>query len=228
MLTSFRHSLRSCCSTSTRGFSLIELIVVSAIILIVSTLILLGQERFNSTTLLRSLTYSIALSVREAQVYSTSVREAGIGNFDNGYGVYVSPSYVCPNGATATCYILFSDTNNNGQRDAGDTDLSVYSLGRSYTVGNICARVTSTQAMECLNTSTAITGLNIFFRRPNPDACFSTLPTYTDTCLPAAAGRYSSAYVELRSASGSTRSIKVSSSGQISVCAPNLSNLTQC
>ena len=57
-----------------RGFTLIELLVVMSIMLILTSLFILRQQRFNSSTLLQSLAYSVALSVRQAQVYGTSIR----------------------------------------------------------------------------------------------------------------------------------------------------------
>src|SRR3990167_11377146 len=82
MLISFQHfrrfffkrlALRSLARS--RGFTLVELIVVSAIILLITGFVMFQQAKFNSATLMRSLTYSVALSMRQAQVYGTSVRE---------------------------------------------------------------------------------------------------------------------------------------------------------
>ena len=108
MLTSFKH-FRRFFSKRASGFTLVELIVVSAIILVISLFILFQQAKFNSSTLLRSLTYSVALSVRQAQVYGTSVRGFSSGGtvaFGSGYGVYLSTSITCPSGPQGTCYYL--------------------------------------------------------------------------------------------------------------------------
>src|SRR3569832_1656292 len=92
-----------------RGFTLIELLVVISIMLILTSIFVLRQQRFQSSTLLRSLAYSVALSVRQAQVYGTSIRENVVGAFDTSsaakaYGVYFS------SGSTGS-YILFADAN---------------------------------------------------------------------------------------------------------------------
>lgn len=235
MLISCKHYLRSFCKSSSPvagGFTLIELIVVSAIILIITAFVLFQQTKFNSSTLLRSLTYSVALSVRQAQIYGTSVRESvsGSGVFGAGYGVYFPP------GNTAQYYV-FSDNNGNGAYDpdpdgAGPLvgeELPVYTLGTGYFVSNVCVTLLGGSTQQCYSgTGTLINTLTIFFRRPNPDACFAT-DVFPAACAKGATAQYSTAYVQLKSTgNGDTRSVKVSSTGQIAVCAPNLTDLTAC
>src|SRR3989338_9825786 len=101
MLISFQHFRRSF-TKKPKGFTLVELIVVSAIILLITGFVMFQQSKFNSATLMRSLTYSVALSMRQAQVYGTSVREFS-GAFAPGYGVYIPAS-----GGSANTYYLFS------------------------------------------------------------------------------------------------------------------------
>ncbi len=197
--------------------------MVSAIILIITVFIFFQQSKFNSATVLRSLTYSVALSLRQAQVYGVSVRESspGSGVFGSGYGVYF------PSGVT-TQYYIFSDNNSNGQYDSGE-ELPVYTLGSGYTISNICVMLSGTANLQCASgTGTAITKLTVYFRRPNPDACFAT-DQASGACVTAASAVYSTAYIQVRSTgNGDTRSIKVSSTGQIAVCSANLTDLTQC
>lgn len=210
-------------STKARGFTLIELIVVSAIILVITTFILLQQARFNSSTLLRSLTYSVALSLRQAQVYGTSVRESapGSGIFAQGYGVYFSAG-------SPDQYYLFSDNNGNGAYDAGE-ELPVFILGQGYVVNNVCLTLAGGSTQQCYSgTPTAITSATFYFRRPNPDACFASSQA-AGACAQGAAAVYGAGYIQIKSTGNNeTRSIKVSSSGQIAVCAPNLTDLTAC
>ena len=49
-----------------RGFTLIELIVVTGIIVVVSTLVLSSNARFGGAILLENLAYDVGLSVRKA------------------------------------------------------------------------------------------------------------------------------------------------------------------
>lgn len=197
-----------------KGFTLIELIVVSAIILLITGFIMFQQAKFNSATLMRSLTYSVALSVRQAQVYGTSVREFS-GTFAPGYGVYFPSS-----GTSANTYYLFADIvpspAGNGAYDNSTEALPIFTLGKGYVIGTLCAVTIGGSAC------TPVSSLTVFFRRPNPDACIST-NLAQGACAPGASAVYSSAYIQLMSIGNSnTRSIKVSNTGQIAVCAPNI------
>ena len=196
---------------------MIELLVVSAIILLMTSYIFFQQSKFNSTTLLRSLTYNIALSVRQAQIYGTSVRESsrGSGIFVQGYGVYVPSA-----GATSDTYYIFADLNGDGNYDAGE-ELPRFTLGKGYRISGLC--MVAVGGSAC----TAPASLTVYFRRPNPDACISN--NVDGACAAGATALYSRAYISV-SNSGDTdvRSIKVSDTGQISVCTPNLSNPATC
>ncbi len=192
-----------------RGFTIVELVVVVAIVLIITGFTLLRHSRFDSTTLLRSLTYSIALSVRQAQVYGTSVR--GVGNpgaitYAPGFGVQFSSG-------EPTRYFLFADVDGDQVRDTTpDETVTTHNLGRSFSIRNFCA-VTAGGTETCSNTG-ALTSLTIYFRRPDPEATIITS---------AGGGPYAYAYIEVQSSADSgVRSIKVTSVGQIAVCGLNV------
>ncbi len=218
MLISFKH-FRRFFSKNPKGFTLVELIVVSTIILLISVFIFFQQSKFNSSTLLRSLSYSVALSVRQAQVYGTSVRESspGSGIFAQGYGVYV-PSAGTP---TDNTYYIFSDNNANGAYDSGE-ELPVYKLGTGYQITSVCVVAVGT------NTCNAVTSLTVYFRRPNPDACIASAVA-PGACALGTPEVYSRAYITVGNAGNpDTRSVKISDTGQIAVCAANLSDVTTC
>lgn len=204
------------------GFTLIELLVVSAIVLVITTFIFFQQGKFNSSTLLRSLTYSVALSIRQAQQYGVSVRgftqSSGSVVFGYGYGVLFSAGDL-------TTYTLFADLNGNGVDD-DSAELTPYKVGKGYTIAKFCATETGTGTLDCSDVGT-ISSLTVYFRRPNPDACFATSAN-PSACNSGATAVYSSAFVQLKSANGDTRAVKVSSTGQITVCAANLSNISTC
>ena len=189
-------------ASSTAGFTLIELLVVLSIMLVITSTFLVRNQRFNSSILLRSLAYQVALSVREAQVYGVGVKEVavGSGNFSSGFGVYFS------NGMP-TSYLLFADTNNNGLYDGGDTVIETFTIGRGFTLSQFCATTTTSGGVQQCSPS-SISALSITFRRPNPEPTIRTnLSGYT----------YSSASITVSSASGSTRTVTVGAAGEIEV-----------
>ncbi len=209
---------------STAGFTLIELLVVLAIMVIMTSFLLIRQSRFNSSTLLRSPAYSVALSVRQSQAYgtasfgtTTSITNCATGTYQNsacfvkGYGIYVNFGSSNP-----TSYTLFADFNNNGTYDDGEV-VKVFNLGNGYSVSKICAAAGATQ--YC-NTNAGVTWLSILFRRPNPDACFTTNLS-SSACATSPSGVvYSSGSIQIQSNggdAGTTRSINVNTTGQISV-----------
>lgn len=207
-----------------RGFTLIELLVVSMIIVLITAFVLFRQQGFNSSTLLRSLSYSVALSMRQAQVYGVSVREsaAGSGVFAGGYGVYFGNSGL----VDSSHYLLFADANGNGQYEAGE-GLPRFTIGNGrgtdYLIKNICAHSIVSGDQCGSGTATTITSLTAYFRRPNPDACFATSQSPSACSTATTPPVYDYAYVQLKSFTGADyRTIKVSSTGQIAVCKLNL------
>lgn len=197
--------------SAVRGFTLIELLTVVSIMLILTSIFLFRQQTFNSATLLRSLAYSVGLSLRQAQIYGTSIRESSLNAFDTAgssakaYGIYFSS-------ATPNNYSLFADINNNGIRDTTE-DVQVFTINRGYTISKFCATTNSNTA-QCSDVGT-ISQLTILFRRPNPDSCFATT-AFANACAIGAAAQYKSAYIQIKSGQD-TRSVTITLTGQISV-----------
>jgi prepilin-type N-terminal cleavage/methylation domain-containing protein len=203
------HTFRS--GTKGRGFTLVELLVVASIIVIITMVLLLRQSRFNSATILRSIGYSVALSVRQAQVYGTSVlgsASGGLVSYAPAYGLYF-------NYASPSSYILFADFNNNGAYNSPGESVKVFSLNAGYTISEACAKLSNGQK-RCTGSddstgSRSTNTVSILFKRPNPDAVFAT---------DIGGENYASAYVQVRSGDGTTRSVLVTSAGQITVQPP--------
>lgn len=208
-----------------RGFTLVELLVVSLIIVLITGFVLFRQRGFNSSTLLRSLSYGVALSVRQAQVYGVSVRESAAGSnlFAQGYGMYFGNSGGL---VDSSHYLLFADVNGNGQYAAGE-ELPRYTIGNGrgtdYHIKSFCAH-SITSGDQCnTGTATTISSLTIYFRRPNPDACFSTSANAGACATVTTPPVYDYAYVQIKPYNGTDfRTIKVTSTGQIAVCKPNI------
>ena len=177
------------------GFTLLELLVVMGIMLVITSLILVKHSQFNGTVLLRNLSYSVALSIRQAQVYGLSGRNIS-GFIATQFGVHFSAT-------TPNQYILFADLDDDAAYDSGES-IEVFTLAGSYAISNICA---DTGALLKCSGSGDIDRLTIIFRRPNPDARFLTNVPET----------YSGAVVTLLSSQGATRTIEVTTTGQIEV-----------
>lgn len=186
------------------GFSLIELLVVISIFSIISLVILANHSQFQSTVLLESLAYDIGLSVRQAQVYGLSVRRStGADEFQSGYGVHFDSD-------VPTQYLFFADVNNDKRYVQGvDQIVETYTLGRGHTVKRFCAE-TAAGISDCSDSGIPVQDLDVTFFRPEPDANFMT----------SAGSVYSRAQIVVSSASGSTRTVTIASTGQISVTNP--------
>lgn len=185
-----------------RGFSLIELLVVTGIFTVITGVVLANNAQFNSSVLLGNTAYDVALSMRQAQVYGLSTQSFG-GQFQLGYGVHFQGPGE---------YLLFADLDEdiNKRYDAGiDQVVALYTLGRGHTILRYCGTL-SDGTEECSDNDAALTHLDISFLRPNPD---TTITGSTPSV-------YSSARVVLTSRNGQTRTVSIQSTGQISVSTP--------
>jgi Tfp pilus assembly protein FimT len=185
-----------------RGFSLIELLVVTGIFIVITGVVLANNAQFNSSVLLGNAAYDIALSVRQAQVYGLSTQSYS-GQFQVGYGIHF---------ASPTQYLLYADLDvaNNKRYDAGvDQVVAEYTLSRGHSVLRFCG-LRSDSTEDCSDNTAALTHLDVAFLRPNPDATITG-----DSPTP-----YSIARITLQSKSGQTRTVSIQSTGQISVTNP--------
>jgi len=152
--------------SSVRGFTLIELLISAAIISIISAIVIVRFNTFDSTVLLKSLAYEVAASIRQAQVYSVSVLNTG-GNFSFPYGMTFSPE------SKTYTFFRYDDSSNTSVRpkyDAAEvnphaSDVNVFTIGRSMQIVDVCMVVGGVD--DC-----TISRLDISFRRPEFKALF--------------------------------------------------------
>jgi len=192
------------------GFSLIELMVVAGIIVVISSVVLFNNTKYGGSVLLQNLAYSIALSVREAQIYGISVRGSGSSNFNAGYGMHFAIS-------DNNHYELFADKDNNGLfTDASENvPPSPYVIGRGYYIYKLCAPAGTKPAVNSY-TCTNATQIDLQFKRPEPDACIS-MSGQSALTNSHCTGGYESARIILASPRGDLLSVVVDATGQISV-----------
>lgn len=190
-----------------RGFTLIELMVVLAIVAAVTATVLTSQSSFNKTLILANTAYDIALTLRSVQTYGIGNRAVG-GAVGAGYGLHFQRG-------TLGTFTVFADTfpspscetpdckpGNKTYENGSDAFVQTYTLGNGMTISNFCA---FSGGWSCESSS-----LDIVFARPNPDAFIS-----------ANGSSYSAACVTISSPQGGAKYISVASSGQIT---PNASS----
>jgi prepilin-type N-terminal cleavage/methylation domain-containing protein len=196
-----------------KAFTMLELLTVIAIVGILTFMVLGNYNAFGGQTILRSLAYDMALSLREAQTFGVSVRRSDPSTFSSGYGIHYDT-------ATKNSYTLFADayiqtggisvaaTANGGDglyRDPRE-EVRKYTMGNGYKITRICV---TTGGETCYPAGTGGTPhtLDILFKRPEPDAQIRL-----DGGAPVRSAR-----IELASPRGNLRSVTVEITGQISV-----------
>ncbi len=197
---------------STRGFTLIELMVSVSIFIFMTVLLVAKYGNFNQSVLLTNLAYDIALTLRTAQTYGLSV-QGQTGQFQKAYGVAFCKTTGgnCVMGQNNQTMLLFSDTDDvdNTRKyvyGTADTVVNKYSLKRGAKIVGFCY---SESLSSCSGPDTSANRLDISFLRPNPDALFARNGTYSRQT------QYAKIFIE--ASDGSRRSIVVRKFGQISV-----------
>ena len=179
------------------GFTLIELLVVAGIIALISSLVLVNNNRFGGQVLLQNLAYDIALSIRQAQQFGISVQSFQ-GDFDAAYGMHFQVSPAEGNGV----YVLFADAvNRNGLYDSGEL-VQPTTITQSYRVADLC--VTPPSSAEVCG----LPSVDITFQRPEPDAYIRSASV---------SGLNESARLRVQSPRGDLKDVTVEANGQISV-----------
>lgn len=152
-----------------KGFTILELLIVIAIMAILTTVILYNSRGLNSSILVSNTAYEVSLMIREAQVYGLGVRatENGATGFAYSQGIHFDSSI-----ANANTVILFSDKDNNGQWSGPSENIQTYTINkdRAGSVISICA---ITGGTDC----TVVGSADIMFKRPNPEALFYVAPS---------------------------------------------------
>jgi prepilin-type N-terminal cleavage/methylation domain-containing protein len=188
--------------TLSSGFTLVELLVVTGIMALISGLVLANNTRFGGVAQLQNLTYDIALSIREAQIYGISVAR-----FNNIY----APAYGMHfDSANPNAYVLFADvlSPQNGVYDCPSPGTSNCELVRlstiqsGYSITALCATVSGGSE------SCAVSSLDISFERPEPDAYIRAAEI---------SGINESARIIVSSPRGDEKVVSIEVNGQISV-----------
>ncbi len=155
MTITYRKAFHS--SLSLRGFSLVELMVTIAIVILVTGVSLARYGSFNNSVLLKSQAFELALDIREAQTFGISVSGRSNDDFRGAFGVHFNID------ESTNVYRLFQSEVDNRYQNGEQ-------VGDSLTIDPRFLITSITTDQVGCNPRQA----SIAFRRPNFDAILWT------------------------------------------------------
>ena len=205
----FRTKTRSVAS----GFSLVELLIVVAIFLIITSIVLFSQNKFSSDISISNVAYQIALEVRQAQVYGILVRK-NQDDFNSAYGLHFYKD------GNELKFLTFADNSFPDDEDDAlvyddaDSILATHALEEGNVLSRVCTydSIGDDDSRQCFSPSDdELSSVDIVFKRPEPAALI------TDSSSSVRKGEVE---ITVTSSLGDrTRTVKVFGTGQISVYA---------
>lgn len=136
-----------------KGFTLLELLVVLAIFIIITSIILANYPLFRDGVALKKTAQQIAITIHEAEVYAMSVKSFS-GQF---------PSYGAHFESGNNSFVLFSDVNDNDIYDVGSEEVKIYQIQTNDKIYDLCGNQNSAAPDVC-----GLASVDIIFIRPNP------------------------------------------------------------
>jgi len=164
-----------------KGLTLVELMVVIAIFMMITSIVIFNYGDFSSTVSLQNLTDDVALSIRKAQSYAIGARGATEGGdvlFNKSYGVHFSANQNPENPVASSnkSFLMFSvegspkkyvesDYSNNicGQ---GNNCIELFNITSNDTIESIKAY----NGANLISSDVPTSSIDIVFTRPDPKA----------------------------------------------------------
>lgn len=212
-------------SKTVRGFMLIEMTVVLAIIVTITGVILTNQTSFNKTLVLANTAYDIALTLRSSQTYGLGSRAFG-GAVNMGYGLHfeiTSPESftlfadVSPAPRPSNCHGLPAGGADSPNAKRGDCTyqsaterVKDYTLENNIYIQDLCIYTLSNWYCTYAHDGAfgGVSFLDVVFARPNPEPFIN-----------ASINRKACITISSRQDSSQRRFILVTESGQITTSA---------
>ena len=120
ILKHFNRSGKRPHKTSSRGFTLIEVMIVLVIMLIITATAVSQYLPFQSRVEYENTVLDIALNIRQFQIFGVGTKQSQTGGaFSMGYGLHL---HVNGDGAKPYKIVFYEDTDNDGSYDSGDSD----------------------------------------------------------------------------------------------------------
>lgn len=135
-----------------KGFTLIEMLIVVAIVALVGGLVSIRFLRVNQVTAVENSVLTLSSQVKDARSRTLSGQTSTTAS---SWGIYVSP-------AAFTNPVLFADTDQDGTFSAGDTTEEIF-LDEH------------TQVAQCLINSSVVPDCGVIFSAPSAEATVFTL-----------------------------------------------------
>ncbi len=208
------------------GYTLIELLLVMAIIFLLAGTSLVNYNQFGKEIDLENMTYNVALTVRTAQAFGINRREEGgvvVDDFAEAipYGIYFTTQSLVdvlgdPNDEGFMIFIdnkdgtvpgsnnLFDNSGSGGACvvNSADECIDIFRINKEIYISEICA---GDDATSCIERDE----LHITFKRPNPDAIIKSSDV--------ASHSYAEIVLSSRVALGFNQVISVGVAGDISI-----------
>lgn len=218
----------SCSIHTNKGLTLVELMVVIAIFIMITSIVIFNYGDFSSTVSLQNLTDDVALSIRKAQSYAIGARGATEGSdilFNKSYGMHFSANENPENPVSGSNKSFFMFSVEGVSKKYVESDYSNSICGQD----NDCVElfnITSNDKIEgikaysganLISSEVPTSSIDIVFTRPDPKAHICYRSSMSEDC----ALNVSSVNITISNGKDDvkkkTKTISVQNTGQISI-----------
>jgi prepilin-type N-terminal cleavage/methylation domain-containing protein len=207
------------------GFTLIELMIVVAIVAIVSSVVFSNMPLYKGTIALDREAGTMALTLRKAQQYSVAVRKFDdtittipAGCNEDLYKVRFPAYGVHLNLGSPSTYTIYADPDCDGVSNSYPTAgsngdlIETISLGNRITIDDICINIDPPLTSECASLTGNFDQADIWYVRPGPQIVFTLYKGGAVVPPPP-----TSLEIVLKLPEGNRRSVIARTTGQVSV-----------